>query len=681
MAETTQLKQNGENIFPKVKVANDLITDDTETPLSAKQGKVLNENKLDKLGSEYHFLNDVKTPEQGAENITAKFDSITLDGSKSGKEFTLTIPKADIENNKAGLLTKEILNTKSKVEASAETVPDVGTVHSLKIDGVSWNIPEGGTGGSSVIPSEEKVEGAKTAQSLKIDNVNWNLPTEQIIEVELQSVEGSETDFEATITEDEFNKLKARTHRLKCVARIEEVNAEFVTYATDISYLEMEERGTTVTMLFGFSASDNGSTVFFDIRFDGKFYKLRASAVNFATHDDVYYLQERIDSLENFGLKVGTWDCITGEPAQTILQHGHYYNPGEYFIIVNSAEKEGVNIMPSGEMYDEQPSREEYRGEKMVENGMFWYYRGSGEWTLLDYTVFNVSFGHLAGDISENPQLQYALEKLSRPNWKNVEGLSQVLDDKADRVQLTDGSISFGQDDIGGTNRPVYINKGKPVEIGTQLGSASSKESVDEVSETFDDGLPTVKAVRTALEGKQDKKENMDLSNITLNGTHNQSPNFYAPTAPGLSGQLLGSDGTKPVWMSIASVLQFKGVKETLEEIEALTGEIGDVWYCIETDLNYAYAGPEDKWVSIGNNVDLSGYQTKIIGTEGDAGKLINVGATGEIAKVNDTVGANNQIVYINNGTPTKGITFTYGTEEPTSTTEPVGSFYMKIVE
>lgn len=59
---------------------------------------------------------------------------------------------------------------------------------------------------------------------------------------------------------------------------------------------------------------------------------------------------------------------------------------------------------------------------------------------------------------------------------------------------------------------------------------------------------------------------------------------------------------------SLGTVLNIKGTKETLVEIEAIQDpSIGDVWICSSDNSEYVYVG-EDEWEKLGPVIDLSGY-------------------------------------------------------------------------
>lgn len=214
-------------IDPWVGCEDSLNSADAETPLSANQGKVLDEKKLDKsfpdanvgdflaidgnhnavpqplsdnvvdthsdqqIAGEKTFLNITKAMGYMAGEVA---DGITVTHTNEGgiimcskngqlegkikveaKTFSDPYDATNTDVFSKDLKIKEmddLLKKKSEVAVSMEPAPEAATVKSLGIDGAFYNLPSP----NKIEPSQVPFDDARDMRAMTIDDAKWNLP-------------------------------------------------------------------------------------------------------------------------------------------------------------------------------------------------------------------------------------------------------------------------------------------------------------------------------------------------------------------------------------------------------------------------------------------------------------------------------------------------------------------------
>ena len=118
-------------------------------------------------------------------------------------------------------------------------------------------------------------------------------------------------------------------------------------------------------------------------------------------------LQEQINDLKAVGRFLSIWNCVTGRPTSEPEVLPYVYNTGDYFLVGTVATEVGqVNYKPNGSSYTGATSTTvETETVKVAD---MYYYDGTN-WQLSQNSQRTVSFADIAGQPSDNTNLNTAL--------------------------------------------------------------------------------------------------------------------------------------------------------------------------------------------------------------------------------------------------------------------------------
>lgn len=165
----------------------------------------------------------------------------------------------------------------------------------------------------------------------------------------------------------------------------------------------------------------------------------------------------------------------------------------------------------------------------------------------------------------------------------------------------------------GTSAQPVYFSDGKPVAIGSALGSAAYKAVSTEVG-AGGTGLPTAAAVKSYVDGQMSGVSGMEFKGSTAT----------VPSSPSVGD----------IWNLTADVtMTIDGTADTLVSAGTM--------------IIYSANG----WSTFSQGVDLSGYVAKTDIPAGSDGQLMEAtGVAGTLAPATSSLGGSTQPVYLSGG-------------------------------
>ncbi len=293
--------------------------------------------------------------------------------------------------------------------------------------------------------------------------------------------------------------------------------------------------------------------------------------------------------------------------------------------------------------------------------GSFWYdstndlvkrYNGS-TWVQIDITKYNVVYNDQTvtltaalNTIKTNiSTLGTELGELQIVVGDSESGLVKGVADNASAISALEGRMGTAEGDIdtlesGKVDKTTTVNDkalsgnitlgAGDIDVSAAIGDiAAQGDSVEKVLGAVNTALGTklaaasnlsdvadVATARTNLDVYSKSETATQISTAITNVTSTEIPAEGAVNTK-LASEKAVADAVASIKTSLTSALEYKGTKNTYEELPAEGNTVGDVWNVVAAhgDLpagtNYAWDGTS--WDALGGSIDLSPYQTSAI--------------------------------------------------------------------
>lgn len=125
------------------------------------------------------------------------------------------------------------------------------------------------------------------------------------------------------------------------------------------------------------------------------------------------------------------------------------------------------------------------------------------------------------------------------------------------------------------------ISKIKLPNVGTpyNIADSTARSTAAQAATDAETALATANEAKTAASNAQSTADSKTANSITMNGSSNANPTFYAATTAGTSGYYLMSNGSgAPTWAAVSS-----GPDIVVNSQQPTGQKNGDFWYQIVT--------------------------------------------------------------------------------------------------
>lgn len=125
------------------------------------------------------------------------------------------------------------------------------------------------------------------------------------------------------------------------------------------------------------------------------------------------------------------------------------------------------------------------------------------------------------------------------------------------------------------------ISKIKLPNVGTpyNIADSTARSTAAQAATDAETALTTANEAKTAASNAQSTADSKTANSITMNGSSNANPTFYAATTAGTSGYYLMSKGSgAPTWAAVSS-----GPDIVVNSQQPTGQKNGDFWYQIVT--------------------------------------------------------------------------------------------------
>lgn len=293
--------------------------------------------------------------------------------------------------------------------------------------------------------------------------------------------------------------------------------------------------------------------------------------------------------------------------------------------------------------------------------GSFWYdstndlvkrYNGS-TWVQIDITKYNVVYNdqtvtlaNALNTIKTNiSTLGTELGELQIAVGDSESGLVKGVADNASAISALGGRMDTAEGDIdalesGKVDKTTTVNDkalsgnitlgAGDIDVSAAIGDiAAQGDSVEKVLGAVNTALGTklaaasnlsdvadVATARTNLDVYSKSETATQISTAITNVTSTEIPAEGAVDTK-LASEKAVADAVASIKTSLTSALEYKGTKDTYEELPAEGNSVGDVWNVVAANgnipagTNYAWNGTS--WDALGGSIDLSPYQTSAI--------------------------------------------------------------------
>lgn len=123
------------------------------------------------------------------------------------------------------------------------------------------------------------------------------------------------------------------------------------------------------------------------------------------------------------------------------------------------------------------------------------------------------------------------------------------------------------------------ISKIKLPNVGTpyNIVDSTARSTAVQAATDAETALTTANEAKTAASNAQSTADSKTANSITMNGSSNANPTFYAPTTAGTNGYFLKSNGSgAPTWEAMSS-----GPDIVVSSSQPSGQKNGDFWYQI----------------------------------------------------------------------------------------------------